>query len=111
MAKVKICVKIKWEMELKDKSILNNLIEKIKKFEDVLAIILFGSYAKGNAKEISDIAVVLKDVNKQIESEIKSIYSKKFDVVLFHRLALYIKYGKEIFCRDEEIFVEIKGKF
>ncbi len=93
----------------------HSLIEKIKEFPEVLAIILFGSYAKNKAKEISDIdiAVVLRRVDKQIEAEIGSMYSKSLDVVLFHRLPLHIqfevlKYGKEVFCRDEKALLEIK---
>ncbi len=94
---------------------LNALIEKIKQFPEVLTIILFGSYAKDTVKELSDIdiAVVVKDPDKQIEGEIGSMYSPSFDVVLFHRLPLHIqfevlKYGKEFFCRDEKALLEIK---
>jgi predicted nucleotidyltransferase len=104
-------------MKLQGESGLNTLIEKIKGFPEVLAIIIFGSYAKDTAKEISDIdiAVVVRNPDKHIESEIGSMYSKKFDVVLFHRLPLHIqfevfKYGKEVFCRDEEALLEIKRK-
>jgi len=94
---------------------LNALIEKIKEFPKVLAIILFGSYAKDAAKEISDIdiAVVVRNPDKHIEGEIGSMYSQKYDVVLFHRLPLHIqfevfKYGKEVFCRDEKELLEVK---
>jgi hypothetical protein len=43
------------------------------------------------------------------------MYSPSFDVVLFHRLPLHIqfevlKYGKEIFCRDEKNLLEIKRR-
>lgn len=100
---------------MKDDSGLNALIEKIKEFPEVLAIILFGSCAKDTAKEISDIdiAVVIKNPDRHIEGEIGSMYSQKFDVVLFHRLPLHIqfevlKYGKEIFCRDEITLLEMK---
>jgi predicted nucleotidyltransferase len=93
---------------------LNALIEKIKEFPEVLAIILFGSYAKGTAKDISDIdiAVVVRNPDKHIEGEIGSMYSPSFDVVLFHRLPLHIqfevlKHGKEVFCRNEKALLEI----
>jgi len=102
---------------LQDESGLNTLIEKIKGFPEVLAIILFGSYAKDTTKEISDIdiAVVIRDPDKHIEGEIGSMYSQNFDVVLFHRLPLHIqfevfKYGKEVFCRDEKNLLEIKRR-
>jgi len=93
---------------------LNALIEKIKEFPAVLVIILFGSYAKETAKEISDvdIAVVVRNPDKHIEGEIGSLYSPNFDVVLFHRLPLHIQFevlkqGKEVFCRDEKVLLEI----
>ena len=100
-----------------DKLRLNTLIEKIKKFPEVLAIILFGSYAKDAAKEISDIdiAVVIRNPDKCMEGEIGSMYSQKFDVVLFHRLPLHIqfevlKHGREIFCRNEKELLKIKRR-
>ncbi|MGB9772929.1 MAG: type VII toxin-antitoxin system MntA family adenylyltransferase antitoxin [Bacteroidota bacterium] len=104
-------------MKLPDEYELNVLIEKIKEFQGVLAVILFGSYAKNKMKEISDIdiAVVVSNLDKHIESEIGSMYSSKFDVVLFHRLPIHIqfdvfKYGKEVFCRDKNALLEIKRK-
>ncbi|MEM4141279.1 MAG: nucleotidyltransferase domain-containing protein, partial [Nitrososphaeria archaeon] len=73
--------------------------------------------AKGTAKGISDIdiAVIVKNPDKRTEAEIGSLYSPLFDVVLFHRLPLHIqfevlKYGKEIFCRNEKVLLEIKRK-
>ena len=102
-------------MRVRDEYGLNALIAKIKEFPEVLAVILFGSYAKDAAKEISDrdIAVVVKDPDKHIEGEIGSMYSPSFDVVLFHRLPLHIqfevfKHGKEVFCRDEKNLLVVK---
>lgn len=39
----------------------------------------------------------------------------QFDIILFHRLPLHIqfevlKYEKEVFCRDQNKFLEIKFK-
>ena len=104
-------------MKVENEYGLNVLIEKIKEFPEVLAIIFFGSYAKETAKEISDIdiAVIVKNPDKDIESEIGSMYSPKIEVVLFHRLPLHIqfevlKHGKEVFCRDTKKLLEIKRK-
>ncbi|MDY6985261.1 MAG: nucleotidyltransferase domain-containing protein [Candidatus Thermoplasmatota archaeon] len=104
-------------MKVKGEYELNALIEKIKEFPEVLAIIIFGSYAKETAKEISDIdiAVVVRDPDKHIEGEIGSMYSPKFDVVLFHHLPLHIQFevlkqGKAVFCRDEKNLLEIKRR-
>jgi predicted nucleotidyltransferase len=97
---------------------LEKLVEKVKLYPEVIAIFIFGSYAKGLEKPLSDIdiAVILKDrISKKLESDIGSMYSEKIDLVLFHRLPLHIqfeifKYGKEIFCRDREALLEIKRK-
>ncbi len=104
-------------MKTRDESTLTALIEKLRGFPDVLAIILFGSYAKNTVKEISDvdIAVIAKDPNKHIESEIGCMYSPGLDVVLFHRLPLHIqfevfKHGRELFCRDEKNLLEMKRR-
>jgi hypothetical protein len=93
------------------------VLEQIKLHPNVLAIYLFGSYAKSKANPISDIdiAVILDNPTKEIEADIGSLYSEKIDLVLFHRLPLYIrfevfKYGQEIFNRDEKKLLEIKRK-
>jgi len=87
----------------------------MKAYPKVVAIFLFGSYVMGAEKPLSDIdlAVVLKEPDAEIEAEVGSMYSEKFDVVLFHRLPLHIqfevlKYGREIFCRDEDFLLNIK---
>jgi predicted nucleotidyltransferase len=91
---------------------LNDAIERVivdlKRFDKVMAIILFGSYAKGNSKPCSDIdlAVITRDPDIEIEAEGSSASSKVLDVVNFHRFPLYIQYevfkhGKELFVRDQ----------
>jgi predicted nucleotidyltransferase len=104
----------KERMKFEDNTALTLLIEKIKAIPDVLAIVVFGSYAVGNTKEMSDIdiAVIVAKADRHIEADIGSMYSPKFDVVLFHRLPLHIQYevlknGNVIFCRNEEHFLEI----
>lgn len=93
------------------------IIESIKNHPDVIAIYLFGSYAKGEQSPMSDvdIAVILGNPNPENEAEVGSLISPEIDVVLFHRLPLHIKfeifrYGKELFVRDEGKLVEIKLK-
>ena len=96
---------------------LEEIIKKIEGYRKVIAIIIFGSYIKGGFKPISDIdiAVVVDKPDKEIEAEIGSLYSDKFDIVLFHKLPLYIQfevlsYGKEVFVRDEKSLLNIKRK-
>lgn len=94
---------------------LSNIIETIKAHPDVVAIYLFGSYAKGDQHPMSDvdIAVILDKFTPESEADIGSLISQEIDVVLFHRLPLQIKFevfkhGKELFVRDEERLAEIK---
>lgn len=96
---------------------LEKVIEEIKRNPKVSAIYLFGSFAKGEEKPISDvdIAVIIKDPDPETEAEIGSLYSDQIDVALFHRLPLHIqfevfKYGKELFIRDENYVFELKLK-
>lgn len=94
---------------------INKIANDLKKYPKVISIILFGSYIIKKMKPLSDIdiAVIIKDPDKNIEAEISSFSSKIFDVVLFHKLPLYIqfevlKYGEPIFVRDQEYFSQIK---
>jgi len=94
---------------------IGKIIEQIKKCPEVIAVYLFGSYVKDTRKPLSDvdIAVILENPNTEIEAEIGSLYSPEIDVVLFHRLPLHIqfevlKYGRELFCRDDDLLLEIK---
>ncbi|MEO0224181.1 MAG: nucleotidyltransferase domain-containing protein [candidate division WOR-3 bacterium] len=96
---------------------LDKILRKIKKNKNVVAIYLFGSYAKKESNPLSDIdiCVILKNPNEKDEYEIGSMYSQKLDLVLFHRLPLHIqfevfKFGKELYVKDEEILSEIKFK-
>ncbi|MDI6840748.1 MAG: nucleotidyltransferase domain-containing protein [bacterium] len=77
--------------------LLNKIVNGIKKYKEVEAIIVFGSYAKGNTKPISDIdiAAIVRNPNPNIEAEIGSFCSKNIDVVLYHRLPLYFQYIKK----------------
>jgi len=102
-------------MELNEK--ISKIIEIIKSHPNVIAIYLFGSYAKGEATPLSDIdiAVILENPTPESEADIGSLSSQEIDVVLLHRLPLHIryevfKYGREIFVRDEEKLLEIKLK-
>jgi predicted nucleotidyltransferase len=97
------------------KSEVGRIVEDLKKYPEVMVILLFGSYARGKTKPISDIdiAVMFKEAKRTLEAEISSFSSDILDVVPFSRLPLYIqfeviKYGKILFMRDEEYFIEVK---
>lgn len=96
---------------------IRKLVSELKKYPKVLAIILFGSYAKKQVKPLSDIdiAVIIKGMDKKTETEVASYSSDKLDIVPFHRLPLYIqfevlKHGKVLFVRDEKHLSRIKDQ-
>lgn len=65
---------------------LGIILDDVKKSLPKLMIILFGSYAKGIAKQESDIDIYVETTNNSIKEKIKSINSKinvkigKFDI-------------------------------
>src|SRR3989344_8235296 len=61
---------------LKKYPILRNTIEKIQKNKKVDLAILFGSYAKNDAKEDSDIDIYIETTNNKIKEEVSLINSK-----------------------------------
>jgi Nucleotidyltransferase domain. len=97
------------------KTEINKIVNELKAYPKVMAIILFGSYARKKIKPLSDIdiAVIVKNPDNSLEAEISSFSSNIFDATIFFRLPLYIqfealKYGKPLFVRDEKYFLEIK---
>jgi predicted nucleotidyltransferase len=60
---------------LQDKK-LRRIINKIQENTDDELIVLFGSYAKGSAKETSDIDIFIETTNKKLREEIKEVSEK-----------------------------------
>lgn len=67
---------------------VQRIVAEIREHPKVVAIFLFGSWARGEQMPISDvdIAVLLDNPDKSDEADIGSMYSPTVDVVLFHRL-------------------------
>ena len=94
---------------------VNKIVKEIRKYPNVVGVILFGSFTKKKFGPMSDIdiAVIVKNHDKKTEAEIGSMYSDLFDISLFHRLPLYIQFevlkdGKIIFMRDKKYFSAVK---
>lgn len=100
----------------------NNLLsaeikDKILKDEKVIAVILFGSYGRGEEYRDIDLCIVLNKKYSNIEMSKEaliytSILSSKFDISIFQQLPLYIrkrvlKEGKILFCKDESLLYKI----
>lgn len=69
------------------------ILEEIKKDKDVLAVMLFGSSARGTStkKSDTDICLFLRDSKKSLKKRIQYSSNPKIDVQVFNSLPLYIK--------------------
>lgn len=93
------------------------LLDRARNDPDVLAVILFGSHARGEAGPGSDLDVCLVLVSgcdRDRAFDTKLAYSGAFDVdlSLFHELPLYIRHrvlreGRVLFVRDEDALYEV----
>lgn len=94
-------------------------VENLKRDDDILAVILFGSYARNEARKESDIdvCIVLKDKEHEKLSQKEMDYMSLVDdervqVHIFQNLPIFIrirvlKEGKMIFCKDEDTLYDI----
>ena len=89
------------------------LIKQVKKDKDVIAVLVFGSYARKEEHRDIDICLVLKPkkYTKISLSRKKLSYLKNFDfdIQIFQQLPIYIRQrvleeGKLIFSRNDEIY-------
>lgn len=91
---------------------------QIKKIKGVQAVILFGSYARGEQKPISDIDLCViadRKVSEKTKAEITSFSSKKLDVSIFWDLPpsvrfRIIKEGKVLLSAGREFLREAETK-
>jgi len=92
---------------------LERILEKARKDKDVLAVILFGSYARKRTLPLSDIDVCLMLKPKRLSSlfisnkklEYLSMVSSKYDIQIFQQLPVFIrvrilKEGKFLLNKD-----------
>ena len=85
------------------------IMNELRSNDEVEAIYLFGSYAKGNAKPISDIDICVltkRNIPKRVKEEILSNSSKNIDISIFWDLPPTIRFrvfkeGKLLYKRDE----------
>lgn len=94
---------------------LNKLLSLVKKDKEIVAVLLFGSHARGHARPTSDIDVclVLRNEENSFGKRIEySALSNNIDVQVFQTMPLYIKArvlkeGKVLHCKDEDFLYEI----
>jgi predicted nucleotidyltransferase len=84
------------------------VINELQAHDAVLALILFGSVARGCARPFSDVdlcIVTKKNTTDTVRMELLSYGSKKIDVSIFSDLPVQIRFrvikeGKILFCKD-----------
>lgn len=98
---------------------IQKLLQKARKDEEVLAVILFGSYARGEASPLSDVDVCLvlhsKTVDRLRMAQKGLDYLAEFphlDIQIFQLLPLAIqkrvlKEGKVLYSRNDEALYDI----
>ena len=96
---------------------VERLIEEVEGDEDILAVFLFGSRARGDERPDSDadICLVMRGDPSEDEMARKKLRYLKFsglDIHLFNALPIYIrrrvlKEGKLLFVRDEDELYEV----
>lgn len=95
---------------------IKEVVEKAKKDQDVIAVVVFGSFAKGEKNRDIDICLILREGMKNIEMSHKRLeYLKEFpslDISIFQQLPIYIRHrvmkeGKILFMRSFENVFDI----
>ncbi len=99
---------------------IEKLIAKAKDDKDILAVMLFGSVARGEQNQNSDIDICLvlmptkKPYNPLFLSNKRIEYLSQFDldIHIFQQIPIYIrkrvlKDGKVLFVRDEDMLYEV----
>ena len=96
---------------------LEGVLEKASGDEDVLAVLLFGSYARDEEFSDIDVCLVLKpgEADPLLLSKKRLEYLAAFpdlDIQVFQQLPLYIRVrvlreGKSLFCRDEDLLYDL----
>ena len=87
---------------------IKSVVDELKR-EEVQAIYLFGSYAKGNARPSSDIDICViteKKIPRSAKEEIMSNSSKNIDISLFWDLPPVIRFrvfreGRLLYAKDK----------
>ena len=97
------------------------VINKAKKDRDVLAVAIFGSYARKENHRDIDICLFLQSKASNLETSKKKleyikIAKNKFDIQIFQQLPLYIRHrilkeGKIVLCKDEDKLYDIAIHF
>ncbi len=96
---------------------LKKIVEKAEKDSDVLAVIVFGSYARNEKFLDIDVCIVLKPGKHSplFLSKKRLEYLTDFpdiDIQIYQQLPLYIKIrilkeGKVLYCKNEDLLYDL----
>ena len=100
--------------------VVDRVLNKAKTDEAILAVILFGSLARGEQTSTSDVDLCLvlhpshaiKSEQLSVREDYLPFLSRRLDIRVFQQLPLYIrkrvlKEGRVVFCRDEDALYEV----
>ncbi|MBU1102958.1 MAG: nucleotidyltransferase domain-containing protein [Nanoarchaeota archaeon] len=92
-------------------------IREVKNDVEVIAVLVFGSYARGEEYRDIDVCLVLDKKYSNLRMSKKklrysSILASKFDVHVFQQLPIYIRKriledNKIVLCKNEDLLYEI----
>jgi hypothetical protein len=98
----------------KVQAILSKLQVKMEEDPDILAVILYGSYARGEEARDVDLCLVLfpDKARKGLDKRIEYSYYDMIDVQVFQDLPLYmrpriIKEGKLLHVKNEDLLYDV----
>jgi predicted nucleotidyltransferase len=104
--------------DVRKRSVISETVDRLKVLPSVLGVVLFGSYARGEATPISDLDIcVVEDLKFPREERMKALdfSSSIISISLFSELPLYVQFevvseGVTLWMRNEEQFLELKER-
>lgn len=101
----------------KVRTLLDKLQSKMEEDPDILAVMLYGSYARGEEARDVDLCLVLfpDKVQKGFDKRMEYSYYDMIDVQVFQDLPLYmrpriIREGKLLHVKDEDLLYDVAIK-
>jgi predicted nucleotidyltransferase len=98
--------------------VLDNLVSKAKRDGEILAVMTFGSYARGERHRDIDVCLVLKkeaENGDMSRKRLAYVSGSGLDVHVFQQIPLYIRVrvlreGKVLFCRNLDALYDVAGQ-
>ncbi len=97
--------------------IIQEIIRQVQQDQQVLAVALFGSYARGEAHRDIDVCIFLKPEEYSAEelSRKRLDYAQedqRYDVQIFQQLPLYVRKrilseANILYCKDEDLLYDL----